>query len=857
MLNFANTIMSFSKPVAAMRNCTLSLLFCFIFGAVSAQNIDLTMQAWYWDYFQNGNFGTWVTGLDAKATELKNAGFKNIWLPPLSRSSNADNISNGYNPKDLYDLGQYGPACAWGTRAQLNTLITDYNANGLNVVSDMIFNHRDGGAPEKNTAVKYFVTSTSNAAVYPSDRFFCVLPLGSANPGNNGAGDYYIKVKSKSQNYSNSTYTFYAKTHNTAYQGTVNETEPNGGGDCNEGQSQVYTLGYDVVASTGPDANGCWVDEYKITLTGSNFIATDDTLFIYLNNSGGYSDHYVYGIWSASKAADIVGQLEYWTYTNFNGLPSGQGGINYNGFRPNDNTANANGITETFSWPQNFPLFFYDYDQSQQITRDLLNNWTKWELNQGIKGLRMDAVKHFDPEFVGQLMTFLYDNGAIPQFVVGEYFDYDPGLVNGWINDVYSNMSTAAKSAIKVRAFDFALRQALKNACDTYGNDVRAIFNSGIVNAAGGSPFNVVAFVDNHDLRQNGEGIQNDAVLAYAYILTNNQIGAPAVFYPDYYGVQVGNTPLIFLKQKINDLVTLHKTYIYGSPQEDYLSRSSTPYYQYFVPNGNNGTPQTTLIYQIKPNGTGKNVIVAINFSGTPLDVYQGINTSWGASAGTTFTDMLGFSGTQNTNITNNNEIHVTLPPRSYTVYVQGVNTPLPIELLDFQAFAERESVLLKWRSGDQQNFDHFEIERSTGDVDHFGAIGTVAGIKNEDAYSWPDDQAPRNTTLYYRLKMVDADGKFTYSPIRHAVLNRRSFEAYVAPVPATAGTKLFLNTLHAQNFHLTAINALGMVVYQQEIETAAGENTVLLPILPAGIYSLRIEGESEQTVLQICAVSH
>jgi alpha-amylase len=839
-----------------MRYRLLLFFLLFSFPAIRAQNIDLTMQAWYWDYFQGGNFGTWVSNLNGKATLLKNAGFKHIWLPPLSRSSNADNYSNGYNPKDLYDLGEFGPACAWGTKAQLNTLISNYNANGLNVVSDMIFNHRDGGKPEKNTAVRYFVTTISNSAVYPSDRFFCALPLGSANPGNNGAGDYYFKVKSKSGGYNNS-YKFYAKTHSTAYQGSTTETEPNGGSDCGQGQSQPYTLGYDMMCSLGPDGSGCRVDEFKITLTGSNFNATDDTLFVYLNNTdGSYSDQYVYGIWSVPRSMDIVGELEYWTYTDFSGLPSGQGSINYNGFRPNDNTSNANGITETFSWPQNYPLFFYDYDQSQQVTKDLLNGWTKWELNQGIKGLRMDAVKHFDPVFVGQLMNYLYDNGVSPQLVVGEYFDYDSGTLNGWINDVYSNMSTGAKNSIKVRAFDFALRGALKDACDSYGNDVRNVFNSGIVNEAGGSPFNVVTFVDNHDLRQNGEYIANDAVLAYTYVLTNNQIGAPCVFYPDYFGVQVGGAPLIHLEQNINDLVTLHKTYIYGSPQVDYLSRISTPYYQYFVPNGNNGTPQTTLIYQLKPNGTGKNVIVAINFSGTPLDVYQGINTSWGAPAGTVFTDMLGFSGMQNTTITNNNEIHVVLPARSYTVYVQGINTPLPVELLDFQAFPERESVLLKWQTESEKNLNRYEIERSNGDAAHFEKMGSEEGKgqAGNSLYSWPDEKAPQNTPLYYRLKMVDNDGTFRYSPIRQAILARRSFEAFISPNPVHGAGKLYLNTLHAQHFHVSILNAQGALISEQDIDAGAGENTMALPVLPTGLYSLQLQGETENTAFQFCA---
>jgi len=296
----------------------------------------------------------------------------------------------------------------------------------------------------------------------------------------------------------------------------------------------------------------------------------------------------------------------------------------------------------------------------------------------------------------------------------------------------------------------------------------------------------------------------------------------------------------------------LHKTYILNSPELDYLSRQGTPYTQYFVPNGNNGIPETSLIYQLKANSSGKTVIVAINFSGTPLDMYQVVNTSWGATPGTTFTDMLGFSGTTYTDITPSSEIHVTLPPRSYTVYVQGTNVSLPIELLDFQAFPERESVLLKWSSSAEQNFDRYEIERSTGDGGRFEQIGILDG-KASDAvnkYIFRDEQPEQNTPLFYRLKMLDTDGAFEYSPIRQAIIQRRSFDAFVAPNPAMAESKLYLNTIREQNFHLTFVNALGQTVLEQSFFAEAGDQLIELPALAPGMYTLLLQGESEQFVL-------
>jgi len=838
-----------------MRNTLLATLFFLCASNPGqSQDLDIMMQAWYWDYFQDAGFGNWINDLNSQATELQQAKFKHIWLPPLSRSSNADNNSNGYNPKDLYDFGEFGGACAWGSRSELDALITNYNSKGLNVVSDMIYNHRDGGTPEKNEAVRYFITSSSDSVVYPSDRFLCILPLGSANPGNNGAGDYYVKVRSKSLGYNSNEYKFYAKTKlTTTYLGEVNESEPNGGGDCNQ-PSQPCLLGQDVIAQLS-SFNGCHTDEFKITLATSDFNATDDTLFIYMNNSsGGYSDHYIYGLWSTPRSADIVGEVQYFTYTDFTNMPSNAGETNYNVFRPNDNTSNASGVTETLGCDWNCPLFFYDYDQSLTATKTLLNEWTKWQIaTVGVKGLRMDAVKHFDPVYVAQMMDYLNTQNALPQIAVGEFFDYNAATLKNWVEAVDAAMS---QNTVKVRAFDFALRGVLKNACDLFGYDVRNVFTSGMVESAGADPFKVVTFVDNHDIRHEGNYINNEAMLAYAYILTNNQIGAPCVFYPDYFGGSVNGAPDIMLQDRIKQLNQLHQTYIYGSSDVDYLSRSGTPYCQFFVPNGNNGIPQTSLVYQIKPNGSGKTTIVAINFSGTPLDMYQCINTSgaWGgATSGTTFTDMLGYSSTPNTNITPSNEIHILLPARSYTVYVQGVNTPLPVELLDFQATPEQEKVLLHWSVATEKEFSRYEVERSVGNDSHFAGIGTVAGTNNlaPSKYNFRDEQPLFNQPLYYRLRMVDANSQSSYSAVRMATLARRTIEAFLAPNPGLS-TDLHLRLKDAQTLHIRVVDALGRLVHEQNTFAEAGESTLGLQVahLTAGVYRVIVQGEQEYKVL-------
>jgi len=155
------------------------------------------MQGWYWDFPHTCDGYNWSDSLKDKAQELHTAGFTYIWLPSLSRTSSGS-CSNGYDPKDLYDLGEFGlGATQFGTRTDVNELISTFNSAGLNAVADVIYNHRDGGTIEDNPTVKRYITQemASDKNPYPSDRFRCILPVS----GNDATGDYYFKISSKTQ----------------------------------------------------------------------------------------------------------------------------------------------------------------------------------------------------------------------------------------------------------------------------------------------------------------------------------------------------------------------------------------------------------------------------------------------------------------------------------------------------------------------------------------------------------------------------------------------------------------------------------------------------------------------------------
>ncbi|MFZ1517455.1 MAG: T9SS type A sorting domain-containing protein [Ignavibacteriaceae bacterium] len=98
------------------------------------------------------------------------------------------------------------------------------------------------------------------------------------------------------------------------------------------------------------------------------------------------------------------------------------------------------------------------------------------------------------------------------------------------------------------------------------------------------------------------------------------------------------------------------------------------------------------------------------------------------------------------------------------------VYTPVPVELVSFNAFAEGYDVTLSWITATEINNRGFEIERSdiysAGTENEWSMIsfingkGTTTEIQN---YSFIDkDLIPSN--YRYRLKQIDLDGSYTYS---------------------------------------------------------------------------------------------
>ena len=186
---------------------------------------------------------------------------------------------------------------------------------------------------------------------------------------------------------------------------------------------------------------------------------------------------------------------------------------------------------------------------------------------------------------------------------------------------------------------------------------------------------------------------------------------------------------------------------------------------------------------------------------------------------------------------------------------VFGVTPVLPVQLVQFIADKNDDgSIKLSWSTAQEQNSSHFEIERS-GDQAKWISLGSVKakGYSSTTSNYTFTDKEPIDGKGYYRLKMVDLDQKFQYSPtvvVSSTSTNNQALIIYNNPYSDMIRTRVHLS--RAQNLVLTVSDMVGRTYINQNYPAQAGNNYINLQpnIGSSGMYILRIHGDSyDQTV--------
>ncbi|MGZ8523159.1 MAG: S8 family serine peptidase, partial [Chitinophagaceae bacterium] len=176
----------------------------------------------------------------------------------------------------------------------------------------------------------------------------------------------------------------------------------------------------------------------------------------------------------------------------------------------------------------------------------------------------------------------------------------------------------------------------------------------------------------------------------------------------------------------------------------------------------------------------------------------------------------------------------------------------LPVELMSFIIKKEANNdVVAAWTTASENNTDRFEIELSRGNEEYrqnrFVKIGEVNSQGNstiQQHYQFIDAESNKQGVRYYRLKIVDVDGRFTYSPVR-AVVFDEEIKWQVYPNPSPGIFNLVYQGNEGETVSLKIHDMNGKLVHQLRLTANAFIQKLPIdlggPQFASGIYLLEV----------------
>jgi hypothetical protein len=169
-------------------------------------------------------------------------------------------------------------------------------------------------------------------------------------------------------------------------------------------------------------------------------------------------------------------------------------------------------------------------------------------------------------------------------------------------------------------------------------------------------------------------------------------------------------------------------------------------------------------------------------------------------------------------------------------LYIQArYSATLPLTLLSFTAQnTEQGKVKLSWTTEDEINTSQFIVEKST-DGNLFESVDSVpAAGSGGSSYYFTDDILNIVATYYYRLKMVDIDGRYEYSSIARININATHSRLVVFPNPATE----FITIVSNKAQDAVIMNTSGQSFKQLRLNK--GSQQISIGSLAPGIYCIK-----------------
>lgn len=166
---------------------------------------------------------------------------------------------------------------------------------------------------------------------------------------------------------------------------------------------------------------------------------------------------------------------------------------------------------------------------------------------------------------------------------------------------------------------------------------------------------------------------------------------------------------------------------------------------------------------------------------------------------------------------------------------IAPASLPLPVTFTGFYAKNGSGYTSLTWNIATESNVSGYEVQRSI-DGSNFSKIGFVAAT-NSPSYSFVDSKG--GNAVYYRIKSIDVDGKYSYS----IIVNVKGLESDVVmkAFPMPVQNQLTIqHSAASSNSKLEIVSADGRMIKALALVQGAQQTSIDLSSAKPGVYVVR-----------------
>ena len=181
-------------------------------------------------------------------------------------------------------------------------------------------------------------------------------------------------------------------------------------------------------------------------------------------------------------------------------------------------------------------------------------------------------------------------------------------------------------------------------------------------------------------------------------------------------------------------------------------------------------------------------------------------------------------------------------------IYYKNTSPLLPLHLLSFSGAKHSGFNHLQWQTASEVNTKWFELERSS-DGTNFTKITTINTIPGNGNNNYSiNDNSVYSGKLFYRLKMVDADGRFTYSQVIW-INSAAAGNIIIYPNPATHVLNMNIGSANIIKTIASVYNADGRLM--QNILITGDQQQINVQQFAKGSYVIKFADGSVQSFIK------